>query len=393
MKALLPGATLGVFGGGQLGRMFAIAAQRMGYSVHVFAPDANSPAGQVATAETTADYANQKALTTFCRNVDAVTFEFENVPALVAEIAERYVPVRPSGHVLHICQHRLREKTMLRDVGLPVPLFAAVTDLQSLNRAAGTIGRPAVLKTASSGYDGKGQIKITAESDLATVWRDLRTTEAIYETLVPFTKELSVIGVRSATGETAFYGPIENEHRNHVLDISLCPAEVSENIRQDAIEITRAVLETLNVEGVLCVEMFLTQGGSLLVNELAPRPHNSGHLTLEAFATSQFEQQVRAVAGLPLGATEQLRPAAMANLLGQLWEGGDPYWQNALTTPAVSLHLYGKEIPVPGRKMGHLTATATTADIAVQRAVMARASLKGKPCESGCAVGKSITSP
>ncbi len=236
-------------------------------------------------------------------DVDAVTFEFENVPAVVADVAERLVPVRPGKNVLHVCQHRLREKNTLREAGLPVPQFAAVRSLEELRAAADSIGRPAVLKTASSGYDGKGQAKITVESELASVWKELDTEEAIYEAFVSFEKEVSVIGVRGMDGSMAFYGPIENEHSHHILDISHCPADVPPSVRKDAIEIARAVLETLDVVGVLCVELFVKEDGALLINELAPRPHNSGHLTIEAFATSQFEQQVRAVAGLPLGSS------------------------------------------------------------------------------------------
>jgi 5-(carboxyamino)imidazole ribonucleotide synthase len=234
-----------------------------------------------------------------------------------------------------------------------------------------------VLKTASSGYDGKGQAKIAAESDLASVWNELSTDEAIYEAFINFEREVSVIGVRGVDGSTAFYGPIENEHSQHILDVSRCPADVPAPVKRDAIEIARAVLETLDVVGVLCVELFLKDDGTLLINELAPRPHNSGHLTIEAFATSQFEQQVRAVAGLPLGAAEQLRPAAMANLLGDAWQPDEPQWDRALAVAGVSLHLYGKAEAKPGRKMGHLTATAATTEEAVQRVIAARESLQG----------------
>ena len=377
MRPLLPGSTLGVFGSGQLGRMFAAAARRMGYRVHVFSPDRDTPAGQIADLEVVGQYEDASAVERFCRGVDAVTFEFENVPAVVAEVAERLVPVRPGKNVLHVCQHRLREKGTLRKAGLPVPEFAAVCSLAELEAAASWIGRPAVLKTASSGYDGKGQAKITAESNLASVWSELDTDEAIYEAFVPFERELSVVGVRGVDGSTAFYGPIENEHSHHILDISRCPAEVPSSVQQNAIEIARAVLEALDVIGVLCVELFLKDDGTLLINELAPRPHNSGHLTIEAFATSQFEQQVRAVAGLPLGAAEQLRPAAMANLLGDVWGPDEPRWDRALAVPGVSLHLYGKAEAKPGRKMGHLTATAETIDEAVWRVTTARHALQG----------------
>jgi 5-(carboxyamino)imidazole ribonucleotide synthase len=256
-----------------------------------------------------------------------------------------------------------------------VPSFAAIRSLDDLHKAVAAIGRPGVLKTASSGYDGKGQAKITPEADLAAAWSSLRTDEAIYEAFVRFDREVSVIGVRGADGSTAFYGPIENEHRNHILDVSRCPADVPDRVRRDALDIARSVLETLDVVGVLCVELFLKADGALLVNELAPRPHNSGHLTIEGFATSQFEQQVRAVAGMPLGAAEQLRPAAMANLLGDVWAKGEPRWDRALAVPGVALHLYGKQEPKPGRKMGHLTATAETTTEAARRVIAARDAL------------------
>jgi 5-(carboxyamino)imidazole ribonucleotide synthase len=378
MTPLPPGSTLGVFGSGQLGRMFALAARRMGYRVRVFSPESDTPAGQVADSETMGDYEDADAVAAFCRTVQAVTFEFENVPVTVAEVAARFVPVRPGGNVLHICQHRLREKGTLRDAGLPVPPFTAVHNAAGLRSAVATIGRPGVLKTATSGYDGKGQIKITPETNLDNAWNDLRTDAAIYEAFVEFEKEVSVIGVRGVDGTVAFYGPIENEHRNHVLDVTRCPADVSEPVQREAVAITRAVLETLDVVGVLCVELFVRGDGTLLINELAPRPHNSGHLTIEAFTTSQFEQQVRAVAGMPLGAAEQLRPAAMANLLGDVWSNAPPRWERALAVPGVSLHLYGKQQPAPGRKMGHLTATAATTDEAVRRVVSARDRLRAE---------------
>jgi 5-(carboxyamino)imidazole ribonucleotide synthase len=273
----------------------------------------------------------------------------------------------------------LREKDTLREAGLPVPRFAAIRSLEELRAAADSIGRPAVLKTASSGYDGKGQARITADTDLESVWKDLDTDEAIYEAFVAFEKEVSVVGVRSADGSMAFYGPIENEHSHHILDVSRCPADVPPSVSKDAVEIARAVLETLDVVGVLCVELFVNEDGSLLINELAPRPHNSGHLTIEAFATSQFEQQVRAVAGLPLGSAEQLRPAAMANLLGDVWQPEEPRWDRALAVPGVSLHLYGKSAAKQGRKMGHLTATAETTDEAVRRVTIARNALQASP--------------
>ncbi len=384
MNPLPPGSTLGVFGSGQLGRMFSLAAHRMGYRVRVYSPERDTPAGQVADAEIVGDYDDADAVAAFCRTVQAVSFEFENVPSTVAAVAERFVPVRPGGKVLHVCQHRLREKGALRDAGLPVPAFAAVRSADDLRRAVESIGRPGVLKTASSGYDGRGQMKVTAQTDLDAAWNELQTDEAIYEAFVAFEKEVSVIGVRDVDGSTACYGPIENEHRHHILDVSRCPASLPKSVRDAAVQMTQSVLEALEVVGVLCVEMFVTSDGTLLINELAPRPHNSGHLTIEAFATSQFEQQVRTVAGMPLGSTEQFQPAAMANLLGDAWRDGEPRWDRALAMPGVSLHLYGKcgygkcdkQHPQPGRKMGHLTATAATIEEAVRHVVAAREALR-----------------
>lgn len=374
-KIIQPGATLGVFGSGQLGRMFAAAARRFGYRIHVFSPEANSPTGQLADVECIGDYQDESALAAFCQGIDVATFEFENVPASVSAVAERFVPVRPGGTVLGVCQNRLREKSTLQQAGLPVPAFAAVRSAADLEQAIGNIGLPGILKTASSGYDGKGQVKIHEASAAPAAWESLRADEAIFEAFVEFERELSVIGARGIDGDVAFLGPFENEHVNHILDLSRCPARISDKTRQDALDITRTVLETLDVVGLLCVELFQKADGSLLINELAPRPHNSGHLTIEAFATSQFEQQVRAVTGLPLGATTQWCPAAMTNLLGDLWANGTPRWDSALALPQVSLHLYGKQTPKSGRKMGHLTALANDIETATQTALSARARL------------------
>lgn len=376
--AVLPGQRLGVFGSGQLGRMFAVDARRMGYRVHVYSPEAGTPAGQHADREYVGAYDDETALAEFCRNIDVATFEFENVPASVSDVAERFVPVRPGGHVLHVCQNRLREKGTLARAGLPVPRFAEIRSSAELARAIEVIGLPGVLKTASSGYDGKGQVAIRVPSEAESAWESLKTDEAIFEAFVDFEKELSVIGARGTNGEMAFHGPFENDHVRHILDISRCPGRISDAVRQDAVEIARSVLETLDVVGLLCVELFLKPDGTLLINELAPRPHNSGHLTIEACATSQFEQQVRAVTGLPLGSTEQWRPAAMANLLGDLWERGEPNWAAALGVAGVSLHLYGKHEAKPGRKMGHLTALASDVETAASAVLEARRRVKGE---------------
>lgn len=373
---ILPGATIGVFGSGQLGRMMALAARAMGYRIATFSPDHDSPTGQVADLEVTAPYADLDAVAAFVAQVDVVTFEFENVAAEVAALAEAAgKPVRPAGTVLHTAQQRLREKQFLAQAGLPVAPFRAVACAAELTAALAEIGCPAVLKTAAFGYDGKGQVKIDRPQDAAHVWAQMGNQPAILEAFVHFSHELSVVAARGVDGAFAHYGAIENQHANHILDLSIAPARIPAPAAAAAVELARAVLEKLDVVGVLCVEFFAAEDGRLLINELAPRPHNSGHLTIEAALTSQFEQQVRAVCGLPLGSTELLRPAAMANLLGDLWAAGEPDWARAYAHPAVKVHLYGKREPRPGRKMGHLTALSGSVEGAVGTVLSARAAL------------------
>ena len=372
---ILPGATVGVLGSGQLGRMFAIAARRMGYRVHTLSPEYDTPTGQVADREVRAAYDDLDAVREFARGVSVVTFEFENVPAATAEAAAGHAAVRPAGSVLHTTQNRLREKGFLAGSGFPVPRFAPVRSGGELRRALEEIGCPAVLKTADWGYDGKGQVKIGGMEEAGSAWGSLRTEQAILEAFVDFEREVSVVAARGLGGSFAHFGVLANEHRNHILDVTVAPAPVPAKIEREAVEIARGILEGLGVVGVLCVEMFLTRDGRLLVNELAPRPHNSGHLTFDACVTSQFEQQLRAICGLPLGSTELLRPAAMANLLGDLWNGGEPDWAAACRFPEVKLHLYGKAAARPGRKMGHLTALASTPEEARERVIAARAAL------------------
>lgn len=376
-EAILPGATIGVLGSGQLGRMFAIAARRMGYRVHTFSPDNDTPTGQVADLEVQASYDDLDAVCEFARKVSVVTFEFENVPAPTAEAAARFAPVRPDGSVLHVTQHRLREKTFLSQAGFPVTPFVAVHSQTELEEGLAQLGCPAVLKTAGWGYDGKGQFKITTPGQAGEAWHSVNTGEAVLEAFVDFEREVSVVAARSTDGAMVTFPVVENSHRNHILDLSCCPARVSVKIANEAAEIARGVLESLNCIGVLCVEFFVARDGRLLINELAPRPHNSGHLTIDACTTSQFEQQLRAICGLPLGSTEQLRPAAMANLLGDLWAERQPDWQAVCALADVKLHLYGKLQPRPGRKMGHLTALAADAAAALARVEQARRALTG----------------
>jgi len=352
--------------------MFALAARRMGYRVHTFSPDSDTPTGQVADLEIAASYDDLQRVTEFAQGVKVVTFEFENVPAETAAAVARFAPVRPAGHVLHTTQNRLREKTFLAQNGFPTTGFRAVRGVDDLRQAVQILGCPGVLKTASFGYDGKGQSTVRSLAQAEAAIADAPEVERIYEAFVDFEREVSVVAARGVDGSFSHWGLIENQHHNHILDVSISPADVSPDVAKEAAEIARGILEKLDVVGVLCVEFFLTKAGKLLVNELAPRPHNSGHLTIDAHVTSQFEQQLRAVCGLPLGSTQALRPAAMANLLGDLWNDGEPDWQAACAIPNVKLHLYGKADPRPGRKMGHLTALADTPQEAVRVAREAR---------------------
>jgi 5-(carboxyamino)imidazole ribonucleotide synthase len=383
LKPILPGATIGVLGSGQLGRMFAIAARRMGYRVHTLSPDSDTPTGQVADVEVTASYDDLDAVRAFARRVDAVTFEFENVPSATVEAIEALAPVRPAGRVLHIAQHRLREKTFLREAGLPVAPFCVVRSRADLEAAVAQLGCPAVLKTAGFGYDGKGQARVTAPEQAPEAWAAIGGGEAVLEAFIDHQCELSVVAARGLDGAFVHYGVVENRHRNHILDLTIAPASIAARLAAEAVEMARAVFERLQVVGVLCVEFFLTRDGRLLINELAPRPHNSGHFTIDACMSCQFEQQLRAVCGLPLGSTEQFRPAAMANLLGDLWSQGEPDWAAVCARPDTKLHLYGKLEPRPGRKMGHLTALAHSAEQAAQAALAARASLVAAALASG----------
>ena len=375
VRIIAPGATLGVLGSGQLGRMFTIAARRMGYRVHTFSPDQDTPTGQVADREITAPYEDLEALRAFAKDVAVVTFEFENVPSDAVHALEGLVPVRPSRTALYTAQQRGREKAFLSERGFPTVPFARASTLAELQDGVARIGTPVVIKSAAFGYDGKGQHKITRPNEVERVWNALEGREVLVERFVSLQAEISVIAARGLDGMVAEYPPFENRHSNHILDVTTAPALIPAAIAARAREIARAILEALDYVGLLCVEFFVTTDGDLLVNELAPRPHNSGHLTFDAAVTSQFEQQVRAICGLPLGSTELLRPAAMANLLGDLWAEGEPNWAAACRFPDVKLHLYGKTQPRAGRKMGHLTATARTVEEAQELVIAARDAL------------------
>jgi len=372
---ILPGATVGVLGSGQLGRMLALAARRMGYRIHTFSPERATPTGQVADREITAAYDDLDAVRAFAADVDVVTLEFENIPAATVEAVAASVPVRPGGAALHTTQHRIREKTFLRGAGFPVTPFRPVATRDDLRAGLTAFGYPSVLKTADFGYDGKGQARIAAPGEADAAFAAIGGREAILEAFVDFEREISVVAARGLDGAFAHFGVVENNHANHILDTTAAPAAMPTATAREAVEIARGILDALAIVGVACVEFFLTRVGALLVNEIAPRPHNSGHFTLDACATSQFEQQLRAVCGLPLGTTEQLRPAAMANLLGDLWGRGEPDWAAACAFPHVKLHLYGKATPRPGRKMGHLTALAGSADDALRTVRAAREAL------------------
>jgi len=369
----LPGATIGVLGSGQLGRMFAIAARRMGYRVHTFSPDYDTPTGQVADVEVTAPYDDLDRVREFARRVDVVTFEFENVSAAAATAAAEHAVVRPDGDVLYVCQHRVREKTFLSAGGFPVAPYRVVRSEDDLARGMRELGAPAVLKRAGFSYDGKGQARVGTAEEAVAAWASIGREEAVLEQFVGFDHEASIIVARGIDGRTSEYALLRNAHSRHILDHTVF--DLAHPARRKAIEIARAIAERLGLVGLLCVELFVMPDGALLVNELAPRPHNSGHLTIDACATSQFEQQLRAVCGLPLGSTRALSAAAMTNLLGDLWSAGEPDWAAASAFPEAKLHIYGKSEPRPGRKMGHITALAEEPAEALRIAIGARAAL------------------
>lgn len=382
-QPILPGRTVGILGGGQLGRMFAIAARRMGYRVHALDPQADCPTGQVADVEVNAAYEDVEAAVGFARNVDVVTFEFENVPAPTLEAIAKIKPVRPSPLVLDTCRHRVREKTFLRKHGFPVAEFRVVQSIGELEKAIGEIGVPGILKTADFGYDGKGQVRIDHAQQAQAAWSAMGRPTGVLEAFVPFSREISVIVARGHDGEVKVFPPVQNLHHRHILDITLAPAMLTPAMHRDAVVLATGIACALELVGVLAVEMFVVGDDRLVVNELAPRPHNSGHFSFDACVTCQFEQQLRAVCGLPLGDTQLLAPAAMANLLGDIWldEKGnyrEPDWKAALTESGVKLHLYGKSQPRPGRKMGHLTAMGESTEQAQERVLRARDMLRGK---------------
>jgi 5-(carboxyamino)imidazole ribonucleotide synthase len=365
---ILPGSTIGLLGGGQLGRMFALAARKMGYRVHTVDPTPDSPTGQISDREYTVPFTDISTLIEFARGVDVVTYEFENIPVEALDALASRVLLRPGRNVLYTTQNRLREKQFLQRSGFPVAPFCVVQNEGELREAAQALGCPCVLKTADFGYDGKGQQKITYESDLTDVWKRHAMYTGVLEAWVPFAAELSVVVgrgqvmVEDEERETLAFPPTLNEHENHILATSVAPAPLADSILARAQSITAAIAKELDVVGLLAVEFFLTKRGDLLVNELAPRPHNSGHYSFDACVTSQFEQQLRAVCGLPLGETRLLSPVLMRNLLGDVWANGTPDWNGLLALPGLRLHLYGKSEPRAGRKMGHYSILSSTLD-------------------------------
>lgn len=345
-----PGGTIGILGGGQLGRMTALAAAALGYRCHIFTPDADAPASHVAGAVTRAPYEDIDALTSFARHVDVATFEFENVPhESIAFLAER-IPVRPDGNALRISQNRLTEKRFLQNTGAEIAPFREVDGPDALTAALTELGRPAVLKTARLGYDGKGQVMIDAGMSVEDAWARMDAPIGVLEGFVDFACEISVVLARGPTGELAAYVPVENRHRNHILAETVAPATIAADLAATAQAVARNIAEALGIVGILAVEMFVTRDGRILVNELAPRPHNSGHWTMDACVTGQFEQFMRAICGLPLGSPERHSNAVMTNLLGDDIDR----WPEILRDPDAKLHLYGKADARPGRKMGHV---------------------------------------
>ncbi|HSV29131.1 MAG TPA: 5-(carboxyamino)imidazole ribonucleotide synthase [Candidatus Omnitrophota bacterium] len=347
---LPPGSTIGIIGSGQLGRMAALAAAKLGYRVHVFSPEADSPAEQVAAEATIAAYTDQAALTAFARSVDVVTFEFENIPAESVKLLSGLVPVRPSWKVLEVAQDRIHEKQFFNDIGINTAPWREVASLADLEQAVAEIGRPSILKTTRLGYDGKGQVKILPGTDLAEAWSYMGNAVGVLEGFVDFAGEVSVIVARGLDGGWAAFDPAWNVHTNHILDTTTVPAPVDASTIAEAITVAHKAAEKLELVGLLAVEMFVTRDGHILANEMAPRPHNSGHWTMDACVTDQFEQFIRAVAGLPLGSPERHSDAVMKNLIGD--DVND--WLGILQDPGAKLHLYGKAEARSGRKMGHV---------------------------------------
>ena len=372
-----PGSVLGILGGGQLGRMFCMEARRMGYRTIVWTGGLEAPAMVVADEAIDAPFDSPEALEEFVAKAAVATVEFENIPRETLEAVAERITLHPSPNSVAICQHREREKSFLKENGIPCAVFAVVASAEELAEALKMIGTPAVLKTAAFGYDGKGQQKLEGGEDPAAVWASFGTDRAVLEAFIPFERELSVMVARSGDGSVAAYDPAENRHRHHILDVSIVPARVSPAVAAEAKVIACEVALALDYQGIMGVEFFYLPDGSLLVNEMAPRPHNSGHHTLDACATSQFEQQVRVICGLPPGSTRLLSPVVMLNLLGDMWPGEmePPDWTPLFADGSAFLHLYGKRRAIGRRKMGHANFLGESAEDALKRAQVLKAAL------------------
>jgi 5-(carboxyamino)imidazole ribonucleotide synthase len=376
---ILPGATVGVLGGGQLGRMFTLQARTMGYGVVVLDPDPASPAGAVANRHIRAPFDDERALSDLSASCAAITTEFENVPATALDVLARSSLVRPPVEAVATSQDRIAEKSFLQSHGIPTAKFRAVRDPRELKTAVAALRLPALLKTSRLGYDGKGQALVKSEEDAGRAFQQFGGVPCVLEERLALECELSVVLARGVDGDVAPFPVAENQHRDGILETSVVPARVPEAMRREARELATGLAEEMEYVGVLGVELFVANGGRLLVNEVAPRPHNSGHYTLDACSTDQFEQQLRALCGLPLAQPWLISPVAMINLLGDLWANGEPRWEEALKRPGVRLHLYGKAQARPGRKMGHLNCLATDPDRALATALETRDALRRRP--------------
>lgn len=352
MKVLSPGSTIGILGGGQLGRMLSIAASRLGYNCHIYCPEINSPAAQVSAQVTHAYYEDTDQLEKFAQSVDVITYEFENIPVATVDFLTERKPVFPGSKVLEVSQDRLKEKEFINSLGILTAPYKGVSDIEETQIALKTIKYPAVLKTRRFGYDGKGQAILKSSDDLKDAWERLGTTEKILEGFVDFELEISVIAARAQDGEIKCYVPVENKHKNHILDISIAPARIDDALKKEAIKLATKIIGNIEYVGVLTVEFFVsTNEPRLRVNEIAPRVHNSGHWTIEACATSQFEQHIRAICGLPLGDVDFNGEARMINLIGE----DILQFHDLVSQTENYVHHYGKSEVKAGRKMGHIT--------------------------------------
>ncbi len=372
---ILPDATLGVLGGGQLGRMFTLAAYSMGYRVVVLDPDPHSPAGLIADQHIKADYRDHAALQMLGDECAAVTTEFENVPAESMEYLEKFCAVRPNAEALRIAQDRIREKTFVQEHGLATAAFAAIYEDADIVAAIESLNAPLIMKTASLGYDGKGQVPVNTLAEARNAFEQLGNAPCVLEEKVDLEHEVSVILARSVNGQISVYPVGENRHVNGILDTTIVPATIDATLGETAIDMATRLADSMDYCGVLAVEFFCTRQGELLINEIATRPHNSGHYTVDACATSQFEQQVRMMCGLPPGDTQMLSPVIMTNLLGDIWNDGEPQWQHVLNESQAHLHLYGKKNARPGRKMGHINCLAGDVEQALATTARIRAAL------------------